>query len=143
MLVCPAGSSSTTRHRATGRDAWSYTFSAKVCRACPLWAQCHQAKAKPNGSRRVFISDYQDQIRRAQAYNQTEAFKADMRLRSRVERVIFMLTHYDGARRARARGLGAADFQAKMCATVRNWRTWLKWIDPHGVRKPQTATAMA
>jgi len=143
VLVCPAGQTSTSRHRATGRDAWSYTFSATVCRGCALWAQCHQATAKPNGSRRVFISDYQDQIRRAQAYNQTDEFKADMRLRARVERVIFMLTHYDGARRARARGLRAADFQAKMCATVRNLRTWLKLLDPHGVRKPQTATVMA
>jgi len=48
-----------------------------------------------------------------------------MKQRPLVERVIFMLTHYDGARRARSRGVGRADFQAKMCATARNLRTWL------------------
>jgi IS5 family transposase len=128
-LFCPAGRSTTCRYRAGKQDAWQYEFSAKTCRDCPLWSHCHEDGARLTGPRRVFISDYQEQIRQARLYNHSADFKADMRLRPRVERFIFMLTHYDGARRARSCGLMAVDFQAKMCATVRNLRTWILLLD--------------
>lgn len=130
LLECPAERTTASHHRASDRDGWLYTFSGKTCQGYPLWGQCREPDARPNGPRRVFISDYQDEIRQAQTYNQSEAFKQDMRLRPRFERIIFMLTHYDGARRARGRGLPAADFQAKMCASMRNLRTWLKRFAP-------------
>lgn len=126
LLLCPAQRSTRARFRASDRDGWIYEFSGTTCKGCPLRQHCREPQARPMGARRVFISDYQEYIRQAQAYNQTEDFKREMRLRPLVERVILMLTHYDGARRARCRGLQGADFQAKMCATVRNIRTWLK-----------------
>ena len=52
------------------------------------------------------------------------AYKLERKLRPRIERIIFELTHYNGARRCRRRGLIAADFQAKMAAAVYN----LKWV---------------
>ncbi len=124
-LACPAQCVTHSKHRSSGREGWLFVFSAKTCRDCPLWSQCRKAQARPDGPRRVFISDFQAEIRQAQLYNQTDDFQRAMRLRPRIERVIFLLTHYDGARRARSRGRMAADFQAKMCATVRNLRTWL------------------
>jgi hypothetical protein len=124
-LVCPQGRHSTSSYYRADRDGNTYEFSAKVCADCPLWKDCRDPKASPSGARRVFISDYQDQIHQAEAYNQTPQFQQEMKQRPLVERVIFMLTHYDGARRARSRGVGRADFQAKMCATARNLRTWL------------------
>lgn len=133
-LVCPAGRRTTSHYRAGQQDAWQYEFTAKTCQDCPLWTQCHEPGARANGPRRVFLSDYQEQIRQARIYNQSGAFKDDMRLRPAIERVIFMLTNFDGARRARSRGSQAVDFQTKMCATVRNLRTWLLLLDqraPH------------
>lgn len=124
-LVCPQGRRSTSSYYRADRDGNTYEFSAKVCADCPLWKDCRDPKASSSGARRVFISDYQHQIRQAEAYNHTPQFKQEMKQRPLVERVIFMLTHYDGARRARSRGVGRADFQAKMCATARNLRTWL------------------
>jgi hypothetical protein len=124
-LVCPQGRCSTSSYHREDRDGDTYEFSAKVCADCPLWKDCRDPKASASGERRVFISDYQNQIREAEAYNQTPEFKQEMKQRPLVERVIFMLTNYDGARRARSRGVGRADFQAKMCATARNLRTWL------------------
>lgn len=123
-LVCPQGHLTTSHFRAL-RDGDQYEFTAKACAACPLWKDCRDPKASLTGPRRVFISDHQNEIRLAQAYNQTPQFKKDMQQRPLVERVIFMLTHYDGARRLRSRGRDRADFQAKMCATARNLRTWL------------------
>ena len=118
-----------TRHRSGNRDGTHYDFSATKCRGCPFWTHCRNEKAKPNSVRRVFISDYQEQVNAARTYNQTEAFQADMKLRPRIERIIFMLTNYDGARRARTHGLQQADFQAKLCATARNLRTWIELLE--------------
>jgi hypothetical protein len=123
-LVCPQGRITTSHFRAEN-DGNQYEFSAKICAECPLWKDCRDPKASLTGPRRVFISDYQNEIRLAQAYNQTPQFRQEMKQRPGVERVIFMLTHYDGARRARSRGKDRADFQAKMSATARNLRTWL------------------
>jgi quinol monooxygenase YgiN len=125
-LVCPQQRTTTSHHRSGHRDGEHYVFSAKCCAACPLWSKCRDPKSSLKGDRKVFLSDYQDEIRQAQAYNQTPTFKQQMKLRPLVERVIFMLTNYDGARRARRRGLNCADFLAKMSAMARNLRTWLK-----------------
>lgn len=141
-LLCPAQRTTHSHHRSDTRCGWIYEFSAKTCQACPLWRHCREDKARPDGPRRVFLSDYQEEIRQAQAYNQTEDFRRDMRLRPRIERVIFLLTHYDGARRARSRGKWAADFQAKMCATVRNLRTWLILLDLPLARQRKPAAVM-
>ncbi len=128
-LQCPAQRQTDNAWRSNNRDGLIYEFKAKVCQGCPVWDQCREAGARPDGPRRVFISDYREEIQQARVYNQTPAFHDDMRLRPRIERIIFMLTHYDGARRARSRGLQAVDFQVKMCATARNLRTWLIQLD--------------
>jgi len=92
--------------------------------------------------RQVFISDYRAYILAAQQANQEESFKLDMKLRPRVERVIFELTHYNGARRCRRRGLKAADFQAKLAATAYNIKLWMRKIDhPSSSRRAWRAQA--
>jgi hypothetical protein len=128
-LQCPDQRQADNAYRSNNRDGWIYQFKAKTCQGCPLWDQCREAGSRLDGPRRVFISDYRAEIQQARVYNQTPAFQDDMRLRPRIERIIFMLTHYDGARRARFRGLQAVDFQVKMCATARNLRTWLIQLD--------------
>ncbi len=126
-LVCPQ-QRVTYRHYAA-RDGVVFEFPAKDCRDCPMAAACRGPKARPGSPRRVYISAFQPDVRQAQAYNQSAAFQQEMKLRPLVERVIFMLTGYDGARRARGRGQARADFQVKMCAAGRNLRTWLQLWD--------------
>ena len=128
-LVCPAGQVTTRSYHSNQEEGDVYWFVGADCQNCALRPQCRDPKAKPNSLRRLFISDYQPYIRQAQSYNQTLLFRAEMHLRPRIERIIFMLTHYDGARHARRRGKPWADFQVKMCATARNIRTWLTYCD--------------
>jgi IS5 family transposase len=128
-LECPNHKTTVQAHPASDSDGMIYSFSAKTCQGCSLWQQCRDAKAAPKGSRRVFISDYLEEVRQAKEYNRLPIFQQEMKQRPLVERVIFMLTHYDGARYARSRGKQRADFQAKMCATARNLRTWLNRLD--------------
>ncbi len=124
-LTCPAQQQTASAYRASDRDGRIFTFPAPTCQACPLAGQCRSPKSKPSAPRKVFISDYQALLQQARAYHQTEDFHQDMQQRSLVERIIFMLTHYEDARQARRAGTQPADFQAKMAATARNLKTWL------------------
>lgn len=125
QLTCPQQRVTKASFRASDRDGRIFEFRARACGDCPVWTACRDPAAKPDGPRRVFISDYQEEIRQAQAYNQSQSFAAEMKLRPLVERTILMLTHYDGLRQAQGCGRACADFQAKMGATARNLRTWL------------------
>ena len=64
----------------------------------------------------------------ARAYAQTDDFKADLKRRPLVERIIACLTRYHGARRARRRGRLYADFQSKLSATAFNLKQWAKLL---------------
>jgi hypothetical protein len=94
--------------------------TANLSLRCPLWEQCRGLNSGPGSKRPVFISDYRQYVLAAEAYSHTEAFQVEMKQRSLIERVILELTHYNGARHCRRRGLPGADFQAKMSATACN-----------------------
>ena len=96
---------------------------------CPLWDKCRKPDQGPRSMRQVFISDHREQVLHAQQYNQTHEFVQDMKLRSTIERIIFELTHYNGARNCRRLGLGNADWQAHMTATAYNLKHWLRLSD--------------
>jgi hypothetical protein len=127
-MTCPNGITTTVRDRSPNREGDRFCWSAKQCQGCPLWSRCRQVQANATGYRRVFVSDYHEAVSAAQQYNQTPAFRSEMKLRPRIERIIAVLTRYDGARRAHSRGLHQADFQAKMCATARNLRIWIQQL---------------
>jgi IS5 family transposase len=74
------------------------------------------------------VSDYRADVDAARAYSLTPEFLADRKRRSRVERFIAGLVRYNGARRARRRGLVQADFQAKMNATAFNLKRWMRLL---------------
>jgi hypothetical protein len=59
-----------------------------------------------------------------------------MKLRPGIERIIFELTHYNGARQARRVGLDNADWQAKMNATAYNLKHWLRMSDRRNLAVP-------
>jgi len=83
--------------------------------------------AKPT-IRQFFISDYRDELAQARTFNATPAFKAAMKLRPGVERIIAGLTRYNGARRCQRRGLRNADYQAKLNGMAFNLKTWLRLL---------------
>jgi transposase len=133
-LTCPAGLTTCQRVRKAGADGDEYRFSPKLCQGCRFWptpaqlaqnpqlAYCRLPTCKPNSYRDVFISDYRDYVLAAQAYNKTEQFKLEIRQRPLIERIIFNLTHFFGARYAKSTGLDKANFQLRMAATAFNLR---------------------
>jgi hypothetical protein len=152
-LTCPNHKSTQAAFSAGSGDGRNFRFYEYLCwegplpkgkqapdltqaKRCPLWEKCRQADQGPRTVRQVFISDYREQVLAAQAYNQSEEFTRDMKLRPGIERIIFELTHYNGARQARRVGLDNADWQAKMNATAYNLKHWLRMSDRRNLAVP-------
>ncbi len=132
-LTCPNRQTSTTAYRHGGDEGWTFRFFD--CAECPLRAQCREPNMKPDAPRQVYISDYRPFVEAAKTYNHSNAGKADLKIRSRVERFIAQLVRYHDARHARRRGLTNADYQAKKSGAVFNLRQWLR------LRQHRAATA--
>ncbi len=143
-LVCPAGVSTTTRYRAGSNSGWTYRVAAEACARCPLLLPCRGTSAPPTRHRQWYISDYRAPLLAALDYAQTDDFKADMKLRPHVERIIAGLVLHNGARRARFRGRPKVDFQLKMCAAVYNLKRWVVLTHPKRRRRtPRGSAAQA
>jgi hypothetical protein len=126
--TCPNGVVSTKGYRKGDGDGVRFRFLASQCRDCPLWSQCREPNANPNGHRAVFISDYHVLQREADAFNHTPAGRALLGGRWQVEPVIAWLVRYQGCRRARRVGQAAAQCQLYQAAAVRNLLTWLSRV---------------
>lgn len=147
-LTCPHGVTSTKRYPKPGGDGDEFRFTYQMCQGCPFWLSAQQLAAnpdqehcrvpdcKPKSHRQVFISYYRDYILAALAYNKTDLFKQEMKLRPLIERIIFNLTHFFGARHARSTGLPKADFQLSMAAAAFNLRQLIRLP-----RRPRPAAA--
>jgi hypothetical protein len=137
-LTCPNDVTSTKIYVKPDADGVEFRFSAKMCQGCPFWVttdqlqqdptlpHCRIPDGKANSHRQVFISAYRPYILAALAYNQTDQFKQDMKQRPLIERIIFNLTHFFGARYARSTGLLKANFQVRMAAAAFNLRQLIR-----------------
>ena len=132
QLICPHDQSTPIAYRSQSGDGRTFHFLAFQCQDCPLWEGCRKQRRGSKAKRQVFISDYRDYVLAARVYNQTDAFKQEMKKRPLIERIIAVLVRYQGARRARCLGLHRADFQAKMAATTYNLKYWMKLLKEQG-----------
>jgi hypothetical protein len=142
VLTCPAGKQSSIAYASGEGDGRVFRFSPCQCwlngepptrmkdadlsLRCPLWEKCRDDRQGPGSMRQVYVSDYRDYVLAAQIYNQTDAFAFDMKLRPQIERIIFELTNYNGARYCRYRGVDNADWQARMCGVSYNLKLWMR-----------------
>jgi IS5 family transposase len=138
-LTCPRGRSSTTAYRSQSGQGRNFRFTAKQCAGCPLAAACRGAEVPPEHMRQVFVSDFRSAVAQARTYAQTEDFKADMKLRATIERIIANLVRYHDARDARRRGQGNCQYQAHMNAMAFNLRQWLRQLARRSTPDPAPA----
>jgi len=137
-LTCPHNVTATKIYDKPGADGYEFRFTAKMCQGCPFWItpeqhqqdpqqpHCRPPDGKPKAHRQVFISHYRPHILAALEYNKTDQFKQEMRRRPLVERLIFNLTHYFGARHATSTGLDKVNFQVRMAAAAFNIRQLIR-----------------
>lgn len=148
-LTCPGGVTSTKIYFLPDKDGYEFRFTHKMCQDCPFWLTAEQLAAKPDQTycrapecqpkshRQVFISYHRDETLAAIEYNRTDQFKQEMKQRPLIERIIFNLTHFFGARYARSTGLLKANFQLRLAATAFNLRQLVRL----SARKPGLAAA--
>jgi len=148
-VVCPGGVTSTYWFNKPDAEGTGYYFTAKDCRGCRFWLtaeqlalnpklpHCRPPDGQPNARRSVFISHHRQYTLDALAYNQTAQFKQEIKRRPLIERIIFNLTNYHGARRCKSTGLKKATFQLRLAATAFNIRQLLR-LRP---KIPDTAAA--
>ena len=125
-LTCPRGRTSTTAYPSQSGQGRNFRFTAQQCAGCPLADQCRGDAVPADHMRQVFISDFRSAVAQARTYTQTEDFKADMKLRATIERIIANLVRYHDARYARRRGQPNCQYQAHMNALAFNLRQWLR-----------------
>jgi transposase len=147
-LTCPNGVTSTKIYLKPGHAGNEFRFTYQMCRGCPFWLSAAQLAAnpgqphcrlpdcQPKSHRQVFISAYRDETLAALEYNKTDQFKQEMKQRPLIERIIFNLTHFFGARHARSTGLLKANFQLRMAAAAFNLRQLIRLP-----RRPSPAAA--
>ena len=133
-LACPRGRTSTTAYPSQSGQGRNFRFTAKQCAGCPLADQCRGDAVPADHMRQVFISDFRSAVAQARTYAQTDAFKADLKLRATIERIIANLVRYHAARYARRRGQPNCQYQAHMNALAFNLRQWLRLSTRH--RRP-------
>jgi len=133
-LTCPNGVTTSKIYLKPGADGDEFRFTCQMCQGCryhlsaeqlaanPSLPHCRTPNCKPKSHRQVFISHHRDFVLAALEYNQTEQFKQDIKQRPLIERIIFNLTHFFGARYAHSTGLLKANFQLRMAAAAFNLR---------------------
>lgn len=124
-VTCPAGQTTSKwrlRRVRTGRQGErvvvkQYEFAAERCRVCPHYRQC--VSGKHGKGRRVTLHPEEGLLQEARVYQQTAAFRDDMKLRQVVEHRLARLVQL-GIRKARYFGRLKTKWQLLMAAAVAN-----------------------
>jgi len=124
-LICPEGKVGSITYYDHQKKITTFHFSMTECQKCPSKVYCTKAK---DGRRTVGISDAQEALFEAEKYNQSEEFKAHMKLRPPIEGKLSELTRYHGLRRARYRGLLKVNLQCYFTAVAVNIKRWINII---------------
>ena len=125
-VICPNGVETTAYSLSGSGKGYNFRFRKKVeCAGCPLMARCYENPEPDKQQRKsVFITFDRARLDKMRVYVKTDEGKALLKNRFHVERIIASLVNHNGARRAKRRGLKAADFQAKMAGMAHN----AKWL---------------
>lgn len=137
QATCPAGQRSTKWAERTERDgsrAVHIQFSAAVCAACPLRAQCTTGRS----GRSLSLSEHYERLAARRAEAQTPAFKARLRARAAIEATLSELVRKHGLRRHRYRGTAKRHFENLLKATACNLKRLVR-----ALADPRPAPAVA
>ncbi len=122
-VICPAGNACCDFSLVSTKSRWTrkkakrkrFTFEAKTCAACPLRHKC----VTGNAPRSITLHPQEQLLREARAFQRTEDFRKQYRLRMVIEHRIARLVQL-GIRKSRYFGRRKTLFQVLMAATVAN-----------------------
>lgn len=122
-VTCPQGVTTAQSWNDARHNLRMFHFPKTACGTCSVRNECTNAE---EGRRTIGISSSHHDRLEAEAYNRTEAFKADMKLRPVIEGTHSEMKRYHGLRRARYRGLRKVGLQCYFTAVVVNIKRWIK-----------------
>jgi hypothetical protein len=127
-VTCPAGQTSSYRHRNPQETGWIYQFKQSTCASCPLLAQCMSQPPKGRSGKTIRKSDYEEEYRRARAKATTPEYKAVRAEHPKVERKLGETLNRHGGRRARYHGLQKVLIQELMAGVATNVKRMLRLL---------------
>jgi hypothetical protein len=136
-VTCPDGQTTTAwklkKIRRGVRGEWvavkQFEFAAEQCRACPHYRQC--ASGKRDKGRSVTLHPEEELLQEARAYQETAAFREDIKLRQTVEHRVARLVQL-GIREARYFGRAKTKWQLLLAAAVANLVLVAAWESTTG-----------
>jgi hypothetical protein len=131
-VTCPAGQTTTTwRLKKTRRGVRGecvavkqFEFAAEQCRGCVHYRQCVQSKL--GKGRSIVLHPEEGLLQEARAYQETEGFREDIKLRQAVEHRLARLVQL-GIRQARYFGRHKTRWQLLLAAAVANLVLVVAW----------------
>jgi transposase len=130
-VTCPAGHTTTTWIRTTYRSrdgtraaTKMFLFDSSCCRQCPLYSQC--VRSTKGRGRTILLHPDEAVLQAARAFQKTEEFKEQYRLRMVVEHRLARLIQLSG-RKSRYFGRKKTAFQMAMAAAVANFTLIATW----------------
>lgn len=129
-LKCPTGN--VTEKFIFDKRGYTFSFGKNTCNECPLRKQCTKNK---NG-RKVFITQYYEEIQEAKEFNQTDEYKEIMNGRKGIEPKIAEMKRFHGMTRAKFRGLKRFSIQVWLTGIVVNLKRMITLLYPKVARAP-------
>jgi hypothetical protein len=128
QVTCPAGQTSSYRHRTPEDSGWIYQFKLDTCQACPLLSQCMTRTPQGWSGKSVRKNDYDQEYRRVRAKAQTEAYAEVRTEHPMVERKLGELLNLHGGRRTRYHGTAKVLIQELMAGVATNVKRLVRLI---------------
>ena len=120
FVTCPAGQTSSYRHRNQENRGWIYQFKCSTCEACELLPRCMSRPPTGWSGKTVRKNDYEQEYRRARAKAATEEYAKVRTEHPKVERKLGEMLNRHGGRRARYHGREKILIQELMAGMATN-----------------------
>ena len=122
MLQCPAGHLAMNVYKKigdAGNTHYTFTFSKKKCKGCPLWDQC---KVKKGQQHSYSFTEPNEEHQARLEFENSEEFNKKLEVRHRVEEKNGEMKTAHGFQRADSVGMVAMRLQAYLTAVVVNMK---------------------
>lgn len=119
-VTCPAGQTSSYRHRNREDRGWMYQFKRDMCEKCESLPLCMSHPPKGWSGKTVRKNDYEEEYRRARAKATTAEYGEVRAEHPKVERKLGEMLNRHGGRRARYHGHEKVSIQEVMAGMATN-----------------------
>jgi transposase len=119
-VTCPAGQTSSYRHRDPKNTGWIHQFKRSTCQGCGLLSCCMTHAPKGRSGKTVRKNDYEEEYRKVRLKAATEQYAEIRAEHPKVERKLGEVLNRHGGRRARYHGTGKVLIQEFMAGLATN-----------------------